>query len=182
MLSSSKELADTLARVAQGDRQAFATVYQATAPKLLGIAARILGTRDRAEDVLQDVYVKIWDNAHKFDPAKASPITWMAAITRNRALDEVRRVKPQSIEDRADALDVPSDDVPALDRIEKTQDLARLTRCLGGLDEERRQIVLLAYYNGMSREALSQRFGRPVATIKTWLHRSLAQLKSCLQS
>jgi RNA polymerase sigma-70 factor (ECF subfamily) len=176
------DLADLLARVAARDREAFAAVYKATSAKLWGIVVRILPRRDIAEDVLQDVYVRIWERAVSFDPAKASPITWMATIARNRAIDEVRRKSTVSIEDTPESLEVEQDAPSPLDSTQMSEDLRRLQQCLQGLDPERREIVLLAYYNGLSRDELAKRFSHPVATIKTWLHRSLAQLRKCLGS
>ena len=98
------DLIALLARVAKQDRNAFSALYAATSAKLYGVVWRILPAKDRAEDVLQDVYVRIWNRAASFDPAKASPITWMATIARNRAIDEVRRRAPLSIEDVPQAL------------------------------------------------------------------------------
>jgi RNA polymerase sigma-70 factor, ECF subfamily len=176
------DLADLLARVAARDREAFAAVYKATSAKLWGIVVRVLPRRALAEDVLQDVYVRIWERAETFDPAKASPITWMATIARNRAIDEVRRRAPISIDDAPEALEVEQGGLSPLDSAQQSEDLRRLQECLQGLDPVRREIVLLAYYNGLSREELAKRFAHPVATIKTWLHRSLAQLRKCLGS
>jgi RNA polymerase sigma-70 factor, ECF subfamily len=173
-------LSDMMARVATRDRRAFQSLYQATAPKLLGIIVRILNRRDIAEEVLQEVFVKIWERAGDFDPAKASPITWMATIARNRALDEVRRVKPVSIEDTPEALDVADAGMDPLAGAEQSDELQRLKKCLEGLDQDRREMVLLAYYNGLSRDELAERFARPVATVKVQLHRSMAQLRTCL--
>jgi RNA polymerase sigma-70 factor (ECF subfamily) len=176
------DLAGLLKRVAGRDRGAFNALYQATSAKLWGVIVRILSRRDLAEDVLQDVYVKIWERAGTFDPAKASPITWMAAIARNRAIDEVRRKFPVSIEEAPEALEVEESGADPLAQAEQSEELKRLQECLQGLDAERREMVLLAYYTGLSRDDLARRFARPVNTIKTWLHRSLAQLRKCLGS
>jgi RNA polymerase sigma-70 factor, ECF subfamily len=178
--TTARDISDYLARIARGDRAAFDKLYGATSAKLFGIILRILNRRDLAEEVLQEVYVKIWQKAGDFEPAKASPISWMAAIARNRALDEVRRVKPVSIEDTPEAMDIPDPGELAITGIERNEVLQKLLKCMEGLEPAKREMVLMAYYRGESREALSQRFGSPVATIKTWLHRSLAQLKACL--
>jgi len=106
----------------------------------------------------------------------------MATIARNRALDEVRRVRPGSLEDLPESFEPAADEVDPLAARERSEALAALVKCLQALDEEKRAVVLLAYYRGFSREALAKRFGRPVPTIKTWLHRSLAQLRDCLAS
>jgi RNA polymerase sigma-70 factor, ECF subfamily len=181
-MGSPHDLSTLLARVALRDRAAFESVYQATSAKLYGILLRILKRRDVADEVLQEVYVKIWDRAGDFDPKMASPITWMATIARNRALDEIRRKNPDSIEDHPELLNVASEEDSALANVMRGQDGKRLADCLTRLDEPRRQMVVLAYCDGFSREELAEKYGQPVNTVKTWLRRSLAQLKGCLSS
>ena len=175
-------LIELLQRVAVKDKTAFSALYEATSAKLYGIVLRILVRRDLADEVLQEVYVKIWERAGDFDPGRASPITWMATIARNRALDEARKAKPVSLEDMPAGFDVVSDAPLALDVLLETEAGRRLSDCLQRLEPEKRDVVVQAYLNGMSREDLGKRFNRPVPTIKTWLHRSLAQLKDCLGS
>jgi RNA polymerase sigma-70 factor (ECF subfamily) len=171
-----------LSRIAARDAGAFAALYKQTSAKLYGVVARILSSGDGAVDVLQEVYVRIWERAGEFDPLKGSPLGWMATIARNRALDEVRRVRPGSLEELPEGFEPAAVEVDPLASRERSETLAALLDCLGELDEEKRAVVLHAYYHGASREALAKRFGRPVATIKTWLHRSLAQLRDCLAS
>lgn len=178
--TGSSDVADLLRRVAAKDRAAFAELYAATSSKLLGVILRILKRRSISEEVLQEVYVKVWERAADYNPAKGSPVGWLATIARNRALDEVRRKTPQSIEETPEALEVMSDTLDQLSRIEQGEDLRKLTACLDRLEGNRREMVVLAYCHGLSREDLSRRFSAPVATIKTWLHRSLAQLRTCL--
>ena len=175
-------LADLLGRIAARDEAAFSALYKGTSAKLYGVVARILPRGDAAADALQEAYVRIWEKAGEFDPAKGSPLAWMATIARNRALDEVRRVRPGSLEDLPESFEPAADDVDPLAARERSERLAALINCLQALDEEKRAVVLLAYYRGSSREALARRFGRPVPTIKTWLPRSLAQLRDCLAS
>ncbi|SDF73712.1 sigma-70 family RNA polymerase sigma factor [Thalassobaculum litoreum] len=180
MLASSSDISRLLDRVAGGDRQAFADLYEATAPKLYGIILRILRRRDETDEVVQDVYVKIWQRAGDFDPARASPITWMATIARNRALDEVRRARVATVSDDI-ALERAADPArSALGDLEAGEDRRRLEICLDALEGERGSLVRLAYLDGLSRQDLADRFGQPVGTIKTWLHRSLKQLRDCL--
>ncbi len=176
------DLAGLIRRVAAGDQPAFAALYRATCGRLNGVVARILPARDAAAEALQDAYVRIWKNAADFDPARGSALAWMATIARNRALDEVRRVRPVSLEDMPEGFEPEADPVDPLAAREKSESLKALIACLQGLDEEKRAILMLAYYRGASREALAKRFGRPVPTIKTWLRRSLAQLRMCLGS
>jgi RNA polymerase sigma-70 factor, ECF subfamily len=181
-MTTPHELSTLLGRVAQRDRAAFADVYSATSAKLFGIILRILKRRDIADEVLQEVFVKVWDRAADFDPKIASPITWMATIARNRALDEVRRKRPDSIEDYPGLLDIASGEESALAAVMRGEDGKRLADCLSGLEEAKRQMVVLAYCEGLSRDELAEKYGQPANTIKTWLRRSLAQLKGCLGS
>ena len=176
------DLTDLLIRIAARDTAAFAALYKQTSAKLYGVVARILTRGDVAADVLQEAYVRIWEKAGEFDPLKGSPLAWMATIARNRALDEVRRVRPLSLEDQPEGFEPAAEEIDPLAARERSEGLAALVDCLKALDEEKRAAVLLAYYRGLSREALAKRFGRPVPTIKTWLHRSLSQLRDCLAS
>ena len=176
------DLTDLLIRIAARDTAAFAALYKQTSAKLYGVVARILTRGDVAADVIQEAYVRIWERACDFDPVKGSPLAWMATIARNRALDEVRRVRPVSLEDQPEGFEPAAEEIDPLAARERSEGLTALVDCLKALDEEKRAVVLLAYYRGLSREALAKRFGRPVPTIKTWLHRSLAQLRDCLKS
>ena len=174
------ELVWLLAAVAKGDKAAFERLYGATRAKLYGVLLRILGRPDLADDVMQETYLKVWQMAGKFDPTVASPITWMVAIARNRAIDIVRKKGDVSVEDSPEALGVAADTPPPLARREMTEELRRLLACLGKLDPEKQRIVLLAYYSGWSREQLSHKLDIPVNTIKTWLRRSLIEIRECM--
>ena len=180
MEDGGRDLVDLMGGVAAGDRAAFETLYRRTSAKLFGVVLGLVGRRGVAEEVLQDVYVRIWERAGTFDPSRGSPIAWRAAVARNRALDELRRVRAgPAVEPSAEA-DAASDAPDVLQGMENDERLRTVIACLGQLDPEKRDAVLLAYYRGYSREALSRRYGRPVPTIKTWLHRSLFQLRQCL--
>jgi RNA polymerase sigma-70 factor, ECF subfamily len=178
--ATAAELADLLRRVAARDSAAFAMLYKQTRAKLHGVVARILTKGDLSGEVLQEVFVRIWEKAGDYDVDKGSPIAWMATIARNRALDEIRRVRPVSLEDMPEGFEPAAEDVDPLGARDRSERLSALMSCLQTLDEEKRDVVLLAYYRGFSREALAKRFERPVPTIKTWLRRGLAQLRDCL--
>jgi RNA polymerase sigma-70 factor, ECF subfamily len=172
-------LAALLDATARGDRAAFRALYEAAAPKLFGVVLRITRNRQTAEEVLQETFIKIWQNAEQFTPEAGQPMGWLAAIARNRAIDRIRAEKIErnraGDDDRIlERLAAPADGDPATRRA--------LGRCLESLDEESRNCVVLAYCSGFSREELSERFSRPVGTIKTLLHRSIKQLRACLES
>ena len=159
-----------LAAVAKGDEAAFERLYAATRAKLYGVLSPYLGSSPTlADEVMQETYLKVWKMAEQFDPHIASPITWMVAIARNRAIDIVRKRGDLSIEDEPEALEVAAEAPAPLARREMTEELKRLLSCLGKLDPEKQRIVLLAYYSGWSRDQLAEKLDIPVNTIKTWL-------------
>ena len=174
------ELVWLLGEVARGDVVAFERLYLATRAKLYGVLLRILSRPALAEEVMQETYLKVWKMAEQFDPTIASPITWMVAMARNRAIDIVRKRADVSIEEEPEALEVAAETPAPLARREMTEELKRLLSCLGKLDPEKQRIVLLAYYSGWSRDQLAQKLDIPVNTIKTWLRRSLLEIRECM--
>jgi RNA polymerase sigma-70 factor, ECF subfamily len=174
------ELIGLLAAIAKRDAAAFERLYDATRAKLYGVLLRILGRPELADEVMQETYLKIWNMADKFDPSIASPITWMVALARNRAIDIVRKKSEVSIEEQPEALEVAAETPTPLARREMTEELKRLLSCLGKLDPEKQRIVLLAYYSGWSRDQLAKKLDIPVNTIKTWLRRSLLEIRGCM--
>ncbi|MBX9931084.1 MAG: sigma-70 family RNA polymerase sigma factor [Methylobacterium sp.] len=175
-------LSRLLAGIASGDEQALKSLYDLTAPKLYGLILRIQRDRSAAEDVLQDVFVRVWQAAGSYDPASGRPLAWLCAIARNRAIDVVRRKGEvqgpvtEDGEDWVERLADPHDSEGAI--------LGRdaLKACLGRLEAAQRDCVVLAYCEGYSREELASRYDKPVNTIKTWLHRGLATLRGCLET
>lgn len=179
MISTSSDLITLIDRVANGDRKAFSEVYQSTSAKLYGVVLRILKNREHADDVLQDVYIKLWQRAGKFDPQKASPMTWLCTIARNSAIDEIRRVGPAVVE--TDYSELVSDTgLSPDDGTQVNQDLSRLNECLERLDEQQRRVIIQAYLDGYTRGELAELNEIPVGTIKSWLRRALMKLRECL--
>jgi RNA polymerase sigma-70 factor, ECF subfamily len=173
------ELVWLLAAVAKGDRAAFERLYVATRAKLYGVLLRILGRAPLADEVMKETYLRIWNMAAKFDPTVASPMTWMIAIARNRAIDIVRKSGNVFVDETPEAL-TAAEAPPPLARRDMTEDLKKLLGCLGRLDPEKQRIVLLAYYSGWSREQLAEKLDIPLNTIKTWLRRSLLEIHACM--
>jgi len=174
-------LEDLMVSVARGDRTAFRTLYDRSSAKLFGVVLRILKNRQKSEDVLQDVFLRIWQKAGSYDPAQGKPITWMATIARNRAIDIIRSARPET------TVDEPGDEEEIFrlggaeaESIDVTE-LESLRICLGEMKHDDRNYVLLAYYEGYSREELANRFDAPVGTIKTRLRRGLIALRTCLE-
>jgi RNA polymerase sigma-70 factor, ECF subfamily len=176
---TSPELIWLLAAVAKGDAAAFERVYQATAAKLYGVVLRIVRRADVAHDVVVETYLKVWTTAGEFDPAAASPLTWMLAIARNRAIDLVRADPEKfAVEDATIAAPAAAD--PAARQM--SDELKRLLACMGRLDEERRRLVLTAYYSGRGRDELAAEFRQPVAAVRSGLRRALFDIEECLKA
>jgi RNA polymerase sigma-70 factor (ECF subfamily) len=180
--SEQVELADLILAVAAGDRGAYRQLYDKTAPKLFGIVLRIIRDRSMAEDILQDVFLRVWRKAGNFAPETGLPMAWLSSIARNRTIDVLRQknlVLPDRDESDTDWQEKIAD---PRDGEADFMDISALRHCLSEIEEPARSCVLLAYYEGYSRDELAVRFDRPVNTIKTWLHRSLLVLRSCLES
>ena len=170
-----------MARVAAGDREALQKLYEATCAKLFGVCLRILADRDESEDVLQEVYLTIWRRADRFDASRASVITWMSAIARNRAIDRLRTRGPMARAESVDGLDMADGTPAADDLLSAAQDRARLLGCLEDLDERTRGAIRTAFFDGLTYEALATRVGAPLGTVKSWIRRGLIRLKGCLE-
>jgi RNA polymerase sigma-70 factor (ECF subfamily) len=176
------QLAAALARVASGDRQALQLVYRDTSAKLFGICLRILRDKADAEDVLQDVYMTVWRRAETFDPDRASPITWLVAIARNRSIDRLRSTaNARRTQPLDDALKVKDSAPSALAEVESGQEHKRLMDCLGELEPRHAGAIRSAFLDGATYDELAQRMDVPLGTMKSWIRRSLQRLKSCLE-
>ena len=170
-----------LAACAQGDRAAFEQLYRQTSAKLFGVALRIVRQEDLAEEVLQDCYIRIWNHARDYREGLAAPMTWMASIVRNRSLDWLRRSNPEVIDVDGEIVERTAGDGPGpLATLERVQDGATLARCLGELEAKQRQAILLAFHDGLSHSELAKHLREPLGTVKTWVRRGLAKLKTCL--
>lgn len=177
------ELALALGRAGQGDRSAFRSVYEATSAKLLGVTLRILSDRQLAEDVLQDTYLTVWRKAGSFDPSRASPITWLVTIARNRAIDRLRSSaatrRSTSIDD---AFDVADDGPSPAQSLESGDDVRRLNDCLGQLDDRTGGAIRTAFLEGVTYDTLATRENVPLGTMKSWIRRGLMRLRACLDT
>lgn len=176
MSPPASDLADLIARVSAGDQAAFQLLYDRTSAKLYGVILRIVRGRELADEVMQDSFLRIWQNARKYDPDSGRPMTWMIAIARYAAIDVVRKRSHETALGEIETPDAPQDP----ERQIVVQDL--LGRCLGRLAAPQLECVVLAYCNGYSREELARHFSAQVPTIKTWLHRALNALRVCLEA
>ncbi|MCL4801361.1 MAG: sigma-70 family RNA polymerase sigma factor [Burkholderiales bacterium] len=182
-----KELADLLAACGRRDRAAFARLYQATSAQLFGVAIRMLRREDLAEEILQECYVSIWNNAAGYTAALSAPMTWMTSIVRNRCLDSLRRPNMEVVLSGRDADEaedplaaMPSDAPGPLAQLQSASDARALARCLAALEPKMRQAIALAFFDGLSHSELAAHMRQPLGTVKTWVRRGLERLRACL--
>lgn len=169
-----------LGQVAAHDRSALRQVYDMTSAKLFGICLRICADRDAAEDILQDVYIKVWNRAGRFDAGRASPITWLCTIARNSAIDWCRSSRRPGMLPEDAAAQV-ADSTPSADlMIEHAQDSARIIACLDQLEERQGASIRAAFLDGLTYAQVADRMAVPLGTMKSWIRRGLQQLKACM--
>jgi RNA polymerase sigma-70 factor, ECF subfamily len=172
------DTARLLLRCSNGDRAAFRTLYDRWSGRLHGIALRITRQAPLAADATHDAFVQVWQQAHRFDPARGSAEAFLISLVRYRAMDIVRRrgreIPGYEPQDRAD--DTPD----ALAQLVGSAEGEALHRCLALLDAERRRLIVMAFVDGMSHSELAEKLNVPLGTVKSWIRRSLLSLRECL--
>jgi RNA polymerase sigma-70 factor (ECF subfamily) len=164
-------------RLQQGDKQALQMLYDETSSKLLAIVLRIVNDKSEAEDVLQEIFIKLWQKADKYS-GSGSAWGWLCVSTRNAALDRLRKLQrhPQLSSDEDESL---------LDDLVKncqSNDNHAINHCLHELKQDMRQCVLYAYIHGYSHNELAEKLSAPLGTVKAWVRRGLQELKLCLEA
>ncbi|CAN5220659.1 sigma-70 family RNA polymerase sigma factor [soil metagenome] len=175
-----ERLVAALGQVARRDRAALRQVYDMTSAKLFGICLRISADREGAEDILQDVYIKVWNRADRFDAGRASPITWLCAIARNSAIDWTRSARRPGTVSQDAAADVADESLAADTLIEQAQGAARIHECLDMLEDKQRSAIRAAFFDGLTYADLADRMAVPLGTMKSWIRRGMQQLKGCI--
>lgn len=175
-------LVDALLRTANGDRNALKYIYDSTSAKLFGVCLRILNDRGEAEDVLQDVYLTIWRKAAEFDPTRASPITWVATIARNRSIDRLRSRGNRDMRPLDDAFEVADGSDGADVAAERSEEARRLEAALASIDLRAAAAIRSAFFEGATYQTLAARAGVPEGTMKSWIRRGMMSLRSKLET
>lgn len=175
-------LVRALERAGEGREESLREIYDLTSAKLFGICLRILGDTEEAEDALQEVYVNIWRRAASFDATRSSPITWLATLARNRAIDRLRSSRRVGAAAPIEAASEIADlDPSPLMALEATEDRARLAGCIGELEERSADAIRSAFFGGFTYAELADRASVPLGTMKSIVRRALMKLKDCLE-
>lgn len=169
-----------LANVAGGDETAFAELYRATSPRVFGVIVRMIHDRGEAEDLLQEVFATTWRRADTFDPARGSAITWLTTLARNRTIDRMRQQRDEMLGENT-APDITDESPTPAVAAESNEERRRLEQCLDRLEPQQKSAVREAFFTGASYGELAKRLAVPLGTMKSWIRRSLMQLKICLE-
>ena len=169
------DLSSLLGLIGGGDRLAFRTLYDAVSPRLFGQAMKLMRSREAAEDVLQETFLRIWASAGHFDPAFGHALAWLARITRNVAIDHLRRSRKAQryFAPETDAPDIPVAPEPVEDRLD-------LDRALNALPTPQRDAIRSVVVEGWTHEETALRSGLPVPTVKSQAQRGLKRLRSTM--
>lgn len=176
------QLAADLGGVGAGDHVALRRVYDATLPKLYGICLHILRDRSEAEDALQETFLNVWRSARTYDPDRGvSPITWLAALARNRSIDRLRSGRLRAVQPLEAAAEVPDPGYTPAETSEHRRSALQLASCLDQLEPAQAEAIRGAYFGGLTHVALAQNVGVPLGTMKSRIRRSLLQLRAALE-
>jgi RNA polymerase sigma-70 factor (ECF subfamily) len=172
---------DLLRRVARGDENAFSQLYEMLAPRVFGLARRVLRDPAQAEEVAQEALVEVWRSAARFDPAKGSATSWVLTITHRRAVDRVRSAQASSDRDvKVGTRDYAAAYDQVAEAVESRLEQVQVRRCLGGLTELQRESVTLAYYGGYTYNEVADLLSVPLGTVKTRLRDGLIRMRDCM--
>ena len=172
---------ELLRQVARGDEQAFRALYDLLAPRVFGLARRVVRDPAQAEEVAQEALVEVWRTAARFDSAKGSATSWVLTITHRRAVDRVRAAQAGADRERrvaAASVDTPYDDV--VEAVTSSLELQQVRRCLEGLTELQREAITLAYYDGFTYREVAEKLDAALPTIKSRMRDGLIRMRDCL--
>ncbi|NUU33939.1 sigma-70 family RNA polymerase sigma factor [Pseudomonas sp. C2B4] len=180
-IADAEQLRQLLAQCSLGDRRAFETLYRSVGPRLHGVALRFMGRADLAEEVLQESFVRIWNNASRYEAHLSAPLTWMINITRNQAIDQLRKHRERPLGDFEEQTLV--DESPSADeQLISAREASALNRCLDSLEGMQRQSITVAYFQGLSCAELAEYLSAPLGSVKSWIRRGMERLRRCLES
>jgi len=175
---------DLLARVAKRERAAFEQLYDRYVNILYATAMKFLKEDADAQDVVQDVFIQIWDKAKLYDPAKGKPLTWALTLTRNRSIDRIRaiqrRTRLRDDFEKETVLDESAGVRESLSGVDASEKSQVLRDAVGRLSPEQRKVIELAFFRGFTQSEIADRLGEPLGTVKARARRGLMKLKEIL--
>ncbi|RSO02217.1 RNA polymerase subunit sigma [Streptomyces sp. WAC 05379] len=179
--SMEPDLQELVGRVALGDEEAFASVYDSVVSPVLGVVRAVLRDQAQSEEVAQEVLVEVWRTAPRYRPDRGTAINWILTLAHRRAIDRVRSVEATAARDhRAAVMDHMPEYDEVSEQVEARIEREQVRRCLRTLTELQRQAVTLAYYRGLTYRQVAEALTLPLGTVKTRLRDGLIRLRDCL--
>ncbi|MFF1326710.1 sigma-70 family RNA polymerase sigma factor [Streptomyces chartreusis] len=179
--SMEPDLRELVGRVALGDEEAFASVYDIVVSPVLGVVRAVLRDQAQSEEVAQEVLVEVWRTAPRYRPDRGTAINWILTLAHRRAIDRVRSVEATAARDhRAAVMDHMPEYDEVSEQVEARIEREQVRRCLRTLTELQRQAVTLAYYRGLTYRQVAEALTLPLGTVKTRLRDGLIRLRDCL--
>lgn len=176
-------LRELLARIVARDSEALGALFNETGGRLLALANAILRSREDAEEVVCDSFTQVWNDAHRFDPVRASVMGWLTVICRSRALDKRRqRRNPARVVDIASAQELEDPQPLPVDLLSLLEQGTRVRQALADLPPERREIIAMAFLEGLSHQEIAERTNLALGTVKSHVRRGLLQLREALET
>ena len=185
-MADSAIVVQLLSRIALRDTSAFRALFDACAGRLIAVAMRVVQDKATAEEVVQDVFITLWNQSLKSAPGQVQTLAWLCVVTRNRAIDYVRKKRPETSLHWTDSdgneqtHDVASEAETPIEQLLSAESDLRLQGCLGQLEKEPQTALMLSFFDGLTHTEIAARMQRPLGTVKAWTRRSLLRLKVCL--
>jgi len=176
--------AELLHKCANGDQHAFSRIYAESNGQLMSVSQRMLQNHRKSEEALQDSYLKIWNNAGRFDGSKAQAMTWMTTIVRNRCLDIIRakKIRPQEVDIKFEGLEFQDESADPSYTADLNVMGKSVLKCLQKLERPRRQAIFMSYYYGMTHDEIAAELDVPLGTLKGWIRRGVIKTREQLMA
>lgn len=174
----SETLEDLMAAVAAGDRTAYSRLYDDIADTVYGLAKKVVVDPARAQEIAQDVLFEVWQKADRFDPSRGSAITWIAVMTRRRAIDVVRSAESSRLREERVTKDGGAQPDPVGEGIIDREEQRRVRRAMDSLSDLQREALELAFYRDLTHTQVAEALGAPLGTVKTRIRDGLKRLSA----
>jgi len=177
---------ELLRRIGAGDLRSFEELYRRFSGMLFATIFRILNQQEAAEDVLQEVFLQIWEKAPLYDPVRGKPLTWIVTLARNKAIDRLRSTQrshrlQSEVEREAQAFD-PAEERNSADALEAVEQGKLVREAVRKLSKDQREAISLAFFSGLTQTEIAERLGEPLGTVKARIRRGMMRLREVLKN